>query len=48
LGNFNPELTALVKVRKFDGADTWKFLDELPNNEPPSKGDAQPVSFGGG
>ena len=28
LGNFDPELIASVRVRKFDGADTWKFLDE--------------------
>ena len=28
LGNFDPTLIASVKVRKFDGADTWKFLDE--------------------
>jgi hypothetical protein len=29
LGNFDPALIASVKVRKFDGADTWKFFDEL-------------------
>lgn len=28
LGNFDPELIASVRVRRFDGADTWKFLDE--------------------
>ena len=30
LGNFEPELIASVHVRKFDGASTWKFLDEMP------------------
>ena len=29
LGNFEPTLIASVKVRKFDGANTWKFFDEL-------------------
>ena len=28
LGNFDPELIAAVRVRKFDGANTWKFFDE--------------------
>jgi len=28
LGNFDPSLIASVRVRRFDGADTWKFLDE--------------------
>jgi hypothetical protein len=28
LGNFDPQLIASVRVRKFDGADTWKFLEE--------------------
>jgi hypothetical protein len=28
LGNFDPELIASVRVRKFDGADTWTFLEE--------------------
>lgn len=28
LGNFAPELIAAVRVRKFDGADTWKVFDE--------------------
>lgn len=28
LGNFDPALIASVKVRRFDGADTWTFLDE--------------------
>ena len=28
LGNFDPKLMAAVRVRKFDGADTWTFLDE--------------------
>jgi hypothetical protein len=28
LGNFDPKLIASVRVRKFDGADTWKFISE--------------------
>jgi hypothetical protein len=28
LGNFAPELIASVRVRRFDGADTWTFIDE--------------------
>lgn len=28
LANFDPALIAAVKVRRFDGADTWTFLDE--------------------
>ena len=28
LGNFHPDLIASVRVRRFDGADTWKFIDE--------------------
>ena len=28
LGNFDPALIASVPVRRFDGADTWKFIDE--------------------
>jgi hypothetical protein len=28
LGNFDPALIASVRVRKFDGAVTWKFFDE--------------------
>lgn len=28
LGNFDPALIASVRVRRFDGADTWRFLDE--------------------
>ena len=27
LGNFDPELIAAVRVRRFDGADTWTFID---------------------
>ena len=27
LGNFDPGLIAAVRVRHFDGADTWQFLD---------------------
>ena len=30
LRNFAPELLASVRVRKFDGADTWTFFDEMP------------------
>ncbi|MEO7278340.1 MAG: GFA family protein [Casimicrobium sp.] len=41
LGNFDPELIAAVPVRKFDGANTWKFFDELPPvNESTSVEDA--------
>jgi len=41
LGNFDPEFTASIKVRKFDGANTWKFFDEIPpNNEPEAQGEA--------
>lgn len=29
LNNFDPELIAAVRVRKFDGASTWRFFDEL-------------------
>jgi len=29
LGNFVPALIASVRVRKFDGADSWKFFDEM-------------------
>ena len=28
LGNFDPELIASVRVRRFDGANTWKFIEE--------------------
>ena len=28
LGNFDPELIAAVRVRRFDGADTWEFIDD--------------------
>ena len=28
LGNFDPALIASVRVRRLDGADTWKYLDE--------------------
>ena len=27
LSNFEPQLLNSVRVRRFDGADTWKFLD---------------------
>ena len=25
--NFDPEIVASVRIRHFDGADTWQFLD---------------------
>ncbi len=28
LGNFDPSLIASVRVRKFDGAHTWAFIDD--------------------
>ena len=28
LSNFDPVLVASVRVRRFDGADTWTFIDE--------------------
>jgi hypothetical protein len=28
LGNFDPALIASVRTRRFDGAETWTFLDE--------------------
>jgi len=28
LNNFDPALVASVRVRKFDGADTWTYIDE--------------------
>ena len=41
LGNFDPELIASVRVRKFDGAKTWQFFDELTStDEPPPSGSA--------
>lgn len=41
LGNFDPEFIATVKVRKFDGANTWKFFDELTlNSESTPQGEA--------
>lgn len=40
LGNFDPALIAAVRVRKFDGANTWKFFDELPPEEGDRTGDA--------
>ena len=44
LGNFDPEFVASVRVRKFDGADTWEFFDELPlNDERQSQGVVQPL-----
>jgi hypothetical protein len=30
LANFSPELIASVTVRRFDGADTWTYLDPMP------------------
>lgn len=41
LGNFDPELIAAVRARKFDGANTWKFFDEMePVNQSAPSGDA--------
>jgi hypothetical protein len=31
LNNFEPKLLESVPIRRFDGADTWKFLDEESN-----------------
>ena len=28
LGNFDPKPIAAVRVRRFDGADTWTFIDD--------------------
>jgi len=28
LGNFEPALIAAVRVRRFDGAETWTFIEE--------------------
>jgi hypothetical protein len=28
LGNFDPKLIASVRVRRFDGAETWQVIDE--------------------
>jgi hypothetical protein len=28
LGNFDPKLIASVRIRRFDGGDTWQFIDE--------------------
>jgi hypothetical protein len=25
--NFDPSVIATTRIRRFDGADTWKFLD---------------------
>lgn len=41
LANFDPQLIASVRVRKFDGANTWKFFDEL---EPPDSQQASAVA----
>jgi hypothetical protein len=42
LGNFDPSLIRSVRVRKFDGADTWTFFDDaevaapsMPASMPP-------------
>jgi len=40
LGNFDPALLAAVRVRKFDGANTWKFFDELDPPPSAAAGDA--------
>lgn len=37
LGNFDPALLAAVKVRRFDGADTWTFFDEAPPSDGPAE-----------
>jgi len=37
LANFDPALLAAVKVRKFDGADTWRFFDEMDGPASPEK-----------
>ncbi len=29
LANFDPALVASVRVRRFDGADTWRYFDDL-------------------
>jgi len=39
LGNFDPAIIASVRVRKFDGADTWKFFDELATGDQPHSAD---------
>ena len=39
LANFDPALVAAVKVRKFDGADTWRFFDELEAPSPAARPD---------
>ncbi|MBO9685234.1 MAG: hypothetical protein J7598_01360 [Mitsuaria chitosanitabida] len=37
---FPPELLSQVRIRKFDGADTWTYLDEQGSGaEPPNPGD---------
>lgn len=30
LNNFDPKLIESIHVRRFDGADTWLFIDEAP------------------
>ena len=30
LNNFDPKIVESIQVRRFDGADTWSFLDEAP------------------
>lgn len=36
LGNFDPELIASVRIRRFDGADTWRYLEEpIPDASAP-------------
>lgn len=34
LGNFDPVLVAALRVRRFDGADTWTYLDDAPPPHP--------------
>jgi hypothetical protein len=36
LGNFDPALVASLRLRKFDGADTFKFFDDLSSVTPPT------------
>jgi hypothetical protein len=38
LGNFDPQLIAAAQLRRFDGAETWKLLDELGGLWPGTEG----------
>lgn len=44
LGNFAPELIAAVRVRQFDGADTWRFIDEPAGEEIPLDEGQRPLA----